>query len=470
MTPRIDDLYRYPGNSMAVTVIVLAAGQGKRMHSDLPKVLHRVAGKSMIEHVLDTAANVSDESPIIVHGHAGERLHDELQHREVIWAEQHEQLGTGHAVAQALPHANNADTVLILYGDVPLLTATSLTNLLEAARPSGFAILTAAMTDPTGYGRIVRDDKNEVARIVEHKDANATERAINEINTGIMAVSCKLLNKWIPTLGNDNAQGEYYLTDCVEMAVSDGIAVGSSVLLHAEESMGVNNRAQLAQVERLFQARIAQRLLEQGVTLLDPARLDVRGELVCGREVVIDVNVIFSGRVTLGDGVRIGPNNVITDAELGDNVEVLPNCVIESASIGANSRIGPFARLRPEARLAADVHIGNFVEVKKSDVGEGSKINHLAYVGDAEIGQRVNVGAGTITCNYDGAFKHKTILEDDVFVGSDTQLVAPVRVGRGVTIAAGTTVTDDVEPERLVISRVRQKAISGWQRPRKNKK
>ncbi|MEQ8663282.1 MAG: bifunctional UDP-N-acetylglucosamine diphosphorylase/glucosamine-1-phosphate N-acetyltransferase GlmU, partial [Gammaproteobacteria bacterium] len=317
---------------------------------------------------------------------------------------------------------------------------------------------------------IVRDVSGRLTRIVEHKDATAAELAVDEINTGIMAVRGELLHEWIPVLGNDNAQGEYYLTDCVALAVAAGCEVGSATLAEPAEAMGVNNRRQLAEVERLFQARVAAGLLDDGVTLLDPARIDVRGSLRCGRDVVIDVNVVFEGEVTLGDGVRIGPNNVIREARIDDGVEILPNCVIDSVTIGAGSRIGPFARLRPETTLGRDVHIGNFVEIKKADIAAGSKVNHLAYVGDAEIGQRVNVGAGTITCNYDGAFKHKTVLEDDVFVGSDTQLVAPVRVGRGVTIAAGTTVTEDVEADRLVISRVRQKTISGWQRPRKEKK
>ncbi len=452
---------------MDVTVIVLAAGQGKRMHSELPKVLHEVAGKSMLEHVLDIALQVTSHEPIVVHGHAGKQLQTALEHRDLRWAEQAEQLGTGHAVAQALPYFETSGTVLILYGDVPLLTASALRGLLEAAKPSGFAVLTAMLDDPSGYGRMVRDPDGNLTRIVEHKDANPQECAIREINTGIMAVSKSHLDVWLPQLGNNNAQGEYYLTDCVEMAVGTGISVGTSVLDDHTESIGVNDRVQLAEVERIFQSRVANRLLKEGVTLRDPSRIDVRGELVCGRDVVIDVNVVFSGAVKLGDGVRIGPNNVISESVIGNNVEVLSNCVIESAAVGHDSKIGPFARLRPDARLDSDVHIGNFVEIKKSDIGTGSKVNHLAYVGDAQIGRRVNVGAGTITCNYDGAYKHLTVLEDDVFVGSDTQLVAPVRVGAGVTIAAGTTVTDDVAPDRLVLSRVRQKTVSGWRRPKK---
>ena len=455
---------------MSAAIVVLAAGQGKRMHSDLPKVMHRVAGKPMVEHVLDTAAAVSPAQPVLVYGHGGTQLKAGLAHRALTWVEQAEQLGTGHAVAQTLSSLPDQGLVLILYGDVPLLRASSLERLLADAAESGFAVLSVCMRDPSGYGRIVRDVSGHVARIVEHKDAIDAERAIDEINTGIMAIDAACLKRWIPRLGNANAQGEYYLTDCVEMAVGEGIVVRGVLIADADEAMGVNNRRQLAEVERIQQRRVAESLMDAGVTLLDPARLDVRGELTCGRDVIIDVNVVFEGRVVLGDRVRIGANNVISASSIGDDVEILPNCVIDAAVIGPAARIGPFPRVRPETTLARDTHIGNFVEIKKSTIGEGSKVNHLAYVGDAEIGRDVNVGAGTITCNYDGAFKHKTIIEDDVFIGSDTQLVAPVRIGRGVTVGAGTTVTEDVEADKLVISRVRQKSISGWKRPRKPKK
>ena len=455
---------------MSVSVVVLAAGEGKRMHSDLPKVLHPVAGKPMVEHVLYTAAAVSDQIPVVVHGHGGQRLIEALSHREVTWVEQAEQLGTGHAVAQALPHVTGDSTVLILYGDVPLLKKSSLDRLVSAAMKTGFAVLTVGMPDPYGYGRIVRDESGGIERIVEHKDANDAELDIAEINTGIMAISASNLKMWIPKLDNHNAQGEYYLTDCVAMAVAESIMVVGVMIDDPEEAMGVNDRRQLAQVERHYQRRIADVLMDAGVTLVDPERVDIRGDLQCGRDVVIDVNVIFEGRVRLGNNVSIGPNNVIADCDIDDGVDILPNCVLDTASIGKGSRIGPFSRVRPESRLGNDVHIGNFVEIKESDIAAGSKVNHLSYVGNAEIGSRVNVGAGTITCNYDGAHKHKTILNDDVFVGSNTELVAPVSIGAGVTIGAGTTVTEDVEADQLVISRVRQKTVAGWKRPQKYKK
>ncbi len=455
---------------MSAAVCILAAGKGKRMMSSLPKVLHRIAGKPLVGHVLDTAARVSDARPVLVYGHGGEQLQAAYATRALHWVEQREQLGTGHAVAQALPHLPHNELVLILYGDVPLLSEATLRRLLDAAAPSGFSLLTVSLADPGGYGRIVRDARGEIARIVEHRDATPDELSISEINTGIMAVRGDFLHRWLPALKSDNAQGEYYLTDCVAAAVAEGIRV-AGVSAHDEiEVAGVNNRAQLAELERAWQRARAVALMEAGVTLLDPARLDVRGEVECGQDTTIDVNVVLWGTVRIGANVRIGPNCVLTDCEIGDGAEILANSVVEGATVGCGARVGPFARLRPDTVLGADVHIGNFVEVKKSSLAEGSKANHLAYIGDSEIGRNVNVGAGTITCNYDGAFKHKTVIEDDVFIGSDTQLVAPVRVGRGSTIAAGTTVTEDVEPDRLVISRVRQKSIAGWQRPRKPKK
>ena len=455
---------------MHLATCILAAGQGKRMYSQLPKVLHQIAGKPLVGHVLDTATAVSAEPPIVVYGHGGDQLQTAFASRAIIWVEQSEQLGTGHAVAQALPHLAAEALVLILYGDVPLLSVPTVPllsvptvqRLLAAAAASGFSLLTVNLAEPTGYGRIIRNARNEIVRITEHKDASADELAIPEVNTGIMAVKSEYLQRWLPGLRNHNAQGEYYLTDCVALAVSEGIAVVGVAATNELEVTGVNNRVQLAQLERAYQHAAAQRLMETGVTLRDPARLDIRGTLDCGQDVIIDVNVVFAGRVRLGDGVVIGPNCVISESTLAAGVEVLANSVIEQAIIGADSRIGPFARVRPETELGPGVHIGNFVEIKKSRIAAGSKVNHLSYIGDSEIGRSVNVGAGTITCNYDGAFKHKTVIEDDVFIGSDTQLVAPVTIGRGSTIGAGTTVTENVEPECLIISRVRQKARNNW--------
>ena len=454
---------------MELRVCVLAAGQGKRMNSDLPKVMHPLAGKPMIDHVLDTALQVTTTQPVVVYGHGGEVLQRHLASRALVWAEQRQQLGTGHAVAQALPALPPDCLVLILYGDVPLLSADTLNRLVNAATESGFGLLTMDLADPTGYGRITRDARGEVCAIVEHRDADAEVRAIREVNTGVMALRGEYLHRWLPKLKTHNAQGEYYLTDCVALAVYEGIRVASVMATSEAEVLGVNTRNQLAFLERVHQRSIADTLMAQGVTLLDPARIDIRGNLCCGRDVVIDVNAVFEGNVELADGVHIGPNCVIRESVLGAGTRVLANCVIEEARVGANGRIGPFSRVRPQTDLGQDVHIGNFVEVKKSSIADGSKVNHLAYIGDAEIGRNVNVGAGTITCNYDGAYKHKTIIEDDAFIGSDTQLVAPVKVGHGATVGAGTTVTEDVEPGRLVISRVRQKTIAGYQRPRKEK-
>ena len=454
---------------MNVCVCILAAGQGTRMHSDLPKVLHQLAGKPLVSHVIAAAKTLSDQAPIVVYGHGGDLLRERITDESIVWVEQAEQLGTGHAVGQALAHITSDSMSLILYGDVPLLSTTSLQRLLDAGARSGFALLTVHLSDPSGYGRIVRDEHGHISRIVEHKDASEAELSINEINTGIMAIQSRYLHDWIPALGKENAQGEYYLTDCVAAAVRDGIEVIGVEATSEAEVTGVNNRVQLAALERNMQHQIACELMEHGVSLRDPARIDVRGKLRCGRDCEIDVNTVFVGDVTLGDRVKVGPNCLIEDTQIGNDVVFLPNCVIESASIGNGARVGPFARVRPETVLGNDVHLGNFVEVKKSHIRDGSKVNHLSYVGDTEIGQAVNVGAGTITCNYDGANKHKTVIEDDVFIGSDTQLVAPVTVGRGATVGAGTTVTSDVAPNALVISRVKQKAISGWDRPRKKK-
>lgn len=455
---------------MNLRVCILAAGQGKRMYSRIPKVLHRIAGKPLVGHVIDSAHALTEEPPVLIYGHGGDQLQAHYADRPIRWVEQREQLGTGHAVTQALPELPADAMILILYGDVPLLSVATLRALLSAAETSGFALLTVSLPDPTGYGRIVRNHRGDIARIVEHKDASPEELAVNEVNTGIMAVRGAFLHRWLPTLGNDNAQGEYYLTDCVAMAANEGIRVTGVVANHILEVTGVNNRVQLAELERAYQRALAESLMAEGVTLMDPARIDIRGRLICGQDVTIDVNCVFEGDVRLGDGVVVGPNCVLVDSEIGADVRIAAFSILERATVGSAARIGPFSRIRPDTVLAADVHIGNFVEIKKSRIEAGSKVNHLAYVGDCDIGRDVNVGAGTITCNYDGANKHKTVIEDDVFIGSDTQLVAPVTVGRGATVGAGTTVTDDVEPGSLVISRVRQKTIPGWKRPRKDRK
>ena len=454
---------------MNATICILAAGKGTRMRSALPKVLHPLAGKPLISHVLDTASQFSDDAPIVVFGHAGDLLKTALRDRNIRWVEQREQLGTGHAMAQVLPALDPQHLALILFGDVPLISQETLHALLQAAQASGFALLTAVLAEPTGYGRIIRDGTGKILKIVEHKDTSPAERTVQEINTGIMVIKGDYLHRWLPQLANNNAQSEYYLTDCVERAVAENIKVAGVLANSEAEITGVNDRVQLAILERTYQRTQAEALMRSGVSLADPARIDVRGSLRCDADSFIDVNCVFEGEVKLGEGVRIGPNCVIRNAELSAGVEVLANSLIEGATIGPGARIGPFARIRPETVLDAGVHVGNFVEIKKSHLGEHSKANHLAYVGDAEIGRNVNVGAGTITCNYDGAAKHKTVIEDDVFIGSDTQLVAPVTIGRGATIGAGTTVTDNVEPERLVISRVRQKSVAGWQRPQKKK-
>jgi len=452
-----------------LTVIILAAGQGKRMYSDLPKVLHPLGGQPLLAHVVATALQLQPHRVIVVYGHGGRLVPERLASLAVQWVEQGEQLGTGHAVAQAMPGVGDGDTVLVLYGDVPLIRAETLRRLVGLAGPDALALISVELDDPTGYGRILRDAAGHVTRIVEQKDASPEELPVREANTGILAVPAGRLKGWLAALGNDNAQGEYYLTDVIGMAVAQGLPVHTVQPASHHEVLGVNNRLQLAELERAYQRREADRLMLAGVALADPARLDVRGEVVAGRDVFVDVNVVLEGRVVLGDGVRVGPNNLIRDAEIGAGAEVLANCVIEGAVIGPGSRIGPFSRVRPETRLAAGVHVGNFVEIKKSNVGEGSKINHLSYVGDSEVGRNVNVGAGTITCNYDGAHKHRTVIGDDAFIGSDTQLVAPVTVGAGATIGAGSTITRDAPPGELTLSRVPQTTRSGYQRPRKKR-
>jgi bifunctional UDP-N-acetylglucosamine pyrophosphorylase/glucosamine-1-phosphate N-acetyltransferase len=458
-----------------LNVVILAAGQGKRMRSDLPKVLHPLAGKALLGHVLDTAREIGATKICVVYGHGGERVRNALNAPDVAWALQDPQLGTGHAVLQAMPclppAARNpaSSGTLILYGDVPLIRASTLKRLIEAAGTESLALLTAHLDNPQGYGRIVRVD-GVVKRIVEEKDADDAERAIREINTGILMAPTAALARWLPGLGNRNAQGEYYLTDIVALAVAEGMPVVTAHPDAAWETEGINSKLQLAALERVHQRNIAEQLMESGVTLSDPARIDVRGELRCGRDVSIDVNSVFEGSVELADNVVIGANCVLKNCRVGSGTRIAPFCHVEDSVIGPACIIGPYARLRPGTELGSDVHIGNFVEIKNSSIADHSKANHLAYVGDATIGQRVNVGAGTITCNYDGANKFRTVIEDDVFIGSDTQLVAPVTVGRGATLGAGTTLTRDAPPDQLTVSRAKQMSVPGWKRPAKIKK
>lgn len=450
---------------MSLSVIILAAGQGTRMRSRLPKVLHPLGGRPLLAHVVRTAQTLEAEAVYGVVGHGADAVRAALADLPVQWVEQKEQLGTGHAVLQALPFIPADHLVLVLYGDVPLTGVDTLRRLIVAAGNSAMGLLTAHLGDPAGYGRIVRNAQGEVTAIVEHKDASPRQREIKEINTGMLAVQAGQLRKWVMALNNENAQGEFYLTDVVAMAVKDEVPIKTVYPTGIAEIMGVNNKLQLAELERIYQRRQADRLLEQGVTLFDPARFDVRGDISAGRDVTIDVNVICAGKVEIGDDVSVGANCYLRDVRIGDGTVILPNSVIEEAEIGAACRIGPFARIRPGTRLAADAHIGNFVEIKKATVGEHSKINHLSYVGDATVGSQVNIGAGTITCNYDGANKFQTVIEDGVFVGSDTQLVAPVTVGAGATIGAGSTITKDVPPGELTLSRAPQQTRQGWKRP-----
>ncbi|WP_151448811.1 bifunctional UDP-N-acetylglucosamine diphosphorylase/glucosamine-1-phosphate N-acetyltransferase GlmU [Lacisediminimonas profundi] len=452
-----------------MNVVILAAGMGKRMNSALPKVLHPLAGKALLSHVLDTARSLSPARLCIVYGHGGDMVPEAMRADDVAFALQEPQLGTGHAVMQALPALDDSLPTLILYGDVPLTRRDTLKQLLDSAGDDKLSVLTVTLDDPTGYGRIVREDGN-IVRIVEQKDASDEQRAIREVNTGIMVVPPGRLRPWLQQLSNDNAQREYYLTDIIARAVSEGVAVTSAQPQSVWETLGVNSKLQLAELERTFQASQATALLEQGVTLADPARIDIRGSLRCGRDVTIDVNCVFEGEVELGDNVSIGPNCVLRNVRVADKVSIKAFCHLEDAEVGAESLVGPFARLRPGARLGREVHIGNFVEVKNSNIADYSKANHLAYVGDADIGSRVNIGAGVITVNYDGVNKHRTTIEDDAFVGSDCQLIAPVRVGKGSNIGAGTTLTRDAPPGKLTISRVKQTVIEGWTRPTKKQK
>lgn len=450
---------------MKLSVVILAAGQGTRMRSELPKVLHPLGGRPLLAHVIESAEALKADGIHVVYGHGGGLVREALATAPVDWVEQREQLGTGHAVEQVMPLIEDDSSVLVLYGDVPLIAPETLAPMIEQAGQGRLSVLTAWVDDPTGYGRIIRNAHGQLVDIVEQKDAGAEQLRIREVNTGFIAAPAALLRRWLGGLDNRNAQGEYYLTDIVALAVEEGVAVESARPVDVDEVLGVNDRVQLAHLERVYQRRLAEALMRSGVTLADPARLDVRGTLTAGIDSFIDVNSVFEGDVSLGEGVRIGPNCFIRNATLGDGVEVLPNSVIDTAAIGGDCRIGPFARIRPGTELAERVHIGNFVEVKKSRIAACSKVNHLSYVGDTHMGARVNVGAGTITCNYDGANKHLTEIGDDVFIGSDTQLVAPVKVGDGATIGAGTTVTCDVPAGKLTLGRARQKSVDGWSRP-----
>ncbi len=456
---------------MNITTIILAAGKGTRMRSEIPKILHQIANKPLLQHVYDMSRHLNDNTIKIVYGHGADLVRHTLKDLEASWIEQKQQLGTGHAVQQVSDQIADSDTVLILYGDVPLLKLNTVKQLIANVNEKSLALLTVNLENPFGYGRIVRDKSGQVTKIVEEKDTSATEKLIKEGNTGIMAVQGDKLKKWLNRLNNNNAQGEYYLTDVIEMAVADGISIVTNQPETIDEVLGVNNRIHLSHLERVYQQEKAYQLMEQGVTLIDPARFDLRGSIEkLGIDIVCDVNVIFEGTNSIGSNVKIGANTHIKDSIIGDNVEILSNCFIENAVIGQGSRIGPYARLRPETVLAEDVHIGNFVEIKKSSVAASSKINHLSYIGDATVGSKVNIGAGTITCNYDGVNKFRTVIEDGAFIGSDTQLIAPVTVGKNATIGAGSTITRDSPENQLTLSRVKQISLTGWQRPVKQEK
>lgn len=450
---------------MPLSIVILAAGQGKRMNSRLPKVLQPLAGEPLLAHVLHTAQALKADATHVVYGHGGEQVRAAFASQPIQWALQAEQLGTGHALAQAMPSIADEHTVLVLYGDVPLTQPQTLQPLLDAAAHGAVGLLSVKLADPDGYGRIVRNAVGHVVRIVEHKDANTKERAIDEANTGLLAASAAQLRRWLSQLKNDNAQGEYYLTDIVTMAVRDGVPVEAVLAPSEAEVLGVNDKTQLAEVETHLRTRRARELMMQGATLADPSRIDIRGKVTVGKDVFIDVNVVLEGEVHIADNARIGPNCHIRDSRIGAGTEVFPNCVMDRAVVGPDCNIGPFARLRPEAELADQVHIGNFVEVKKSRIGSGSKANHLTYIGDATVGARVNIGAGTITVNYDGINKWRTEIGDNAFVGSGSMLVAPVRVGAGANTGAGSTITKDAPDGKLTLARARQVTIEGWKRP-----
>ena len=451
-----------------LNIVILAAGKGTRMHSDRPKVLHSLAGRPLLQHVLDTATRLAPGKICVVYGHGGEAVPQAMAQYKADFVLQEPQLGTGHAVQQAMPNLVHGGQTMVLYGDVPLIQHTTLRQML--ATPDALTLLTVHLDNPTGYGRIVRDKAGKVSCIVEEKDATPEQRTLREVNTGILAAPAHLLRNWLAKLQNNNSQSEYYLTDIVAMAVEQGVSVHTVHAAHTWEVQGINSKMQLAELERTWQLQQAHLLLEQGVTLADPARLDVRGKLGCGRDVEIDVGCIFEGEVHLGNNVQVGAYSVIRNSTLASGTHIAPYSHIDQAEIGNNCHIGPYARIRPGTKLHNDVHIGNFVEVKNSEIAASSKANHLSYIGDSSVGSRVNIGAGTITCNYDGANKHRTIIEDDVFIGSDTQLVAPVKVARGATIGAGSTITRDVPEGELTLSRSKQITVPGWKRPVKQMK
>jgi bifunctional UDP-N-acetylglucosamine pyrophosphorylase/glucosamine-1-phosphate N-acetyltransferase len=450
-----------------LSVVILAAGQGKRMHSDLPKVLQLLAGRPMLAHVIERARSLNPDDIHVVYGHGGEAVRDVFTDLDLVWHEQVEQLGTGHAVAQALPSIPDSHRVLVIYGDVPLISDSTLKSLVQSANGSGLALLTAELDDPAGYGRIQRGLDDGVVGIVEDADATDEQSKITEVNTGLMAGPANRLREWIARIDQSNSQGEFYLTDVVAHAVESGADVVGVGIDNAQEALGINDRLQLAVAERAFQRRLAESLMRAGASIADPARFDVRGELEIGKDVFIDIDTVFIGKVSLGDGCHIGPHAVIKDSTIGPRTIIHPNSVIENSETGADCEIGPFARLRPGTKLLDKVKIGNFVEVKKSEIGVGSKVNHLSYVGDSTIGSRVNVGAGTITCNYDGANKYRTTIGDDVFIGSGVNLVAPIDIGAGATIGAGSTLSKDAPSGELSIARSRQTSVPGWKKPTK---
>ena len=451
---------------MSLSVVILAAGKGTRMCSRLPKVLHKIADKPMVQHVIDTVKGVGAENIHLIYGHGGDQMKQAITERRLNWIKQTEQLGTGHAMQIAQPHFRETEKILMVYGDVPLLSRQTLQRLIDVQPEGGIGLLTVHLDDPSGYGRIERVDGDVVA-IVEQKDATQNQRDIKEVNTGILVANARDLRRWLPALRNDNAAGEYYITDIIKMAHQEGRIVRA---VHPESTVeveGVNNRLQLSKLERAYQLNEAEKLLLRGVMLRDPARFDLRGELTCGQDVDIDINVIIKGNVNLGDGVIVGANSILIDCDVENNVEIKPNSIIEGSRIGDNSTIGPFARIRPETVIEKNVHVGNFVEIKKSTLGNGSKCGHLSYLGDTTLGRNVNVGAGVITCNYDGANKFQTKIGNDVFIGSDCQLIAPVNIANGATTAAGTTVVNDVPENALAVARAKQRNINNWKRPAK---